>query len=127
VILTNSSVAAKVHANLAHYAAAKWGVSGLMRALAVELAADDIRVNSVQPTAVNTDLIHNAETYALFRPDLTDPSREDVVESFRGLHLLNVEWLKPADVSNAVAFLASDQARYITGLAMSVDAGAALR
>jgi SDR family mycofactocin-dependent oxidoreductase len=127
IILTSSSVASRLHANVSHYAAAKWGVNGLMKALAVELAPFDIRVNSVQPSAVDTMLIQNQANYDLFRPELTNPARADASAAFRGLHLLDIDWMQPADVSNAIAFLVSDDARYLTGVAMPIDSGATLK
>ena len=65
---------------MAHYTSAKHGVVGLMRTLAVELAPHFIRVNSVHPTTVDTDMIHNSATYELFSPDLTPEQRtKDVI------------------------------------------------
>ncbi|HEY1675726.1 MAG TPA: SDR family oxidoreductase, partial [Streptosporangiaceae bacterium] len=102
---------------------------GLMRVLAVELAPDFIRANSVHPTTVNTDMIHNSATYELFAPDLTPEQRtKDVIgERFQTLNALPIRWVEPRDISNAVLFLASDEARYITGVTLPVDAGALLK
>jgi NAD(P)-dependent dehydrogenase (short-subunit alcohol dehydrogenase family) len=97
-----------------------------MKALALELAPHMIRVNCVLPTSVDTAMIQNEATYRLFRPDLAQPSREEVADRFRGLNLMPVDWVEPDDVSNAVLFLASDEARYITGAALPVDAGRTL-
>lgn len=128
IVLTSSANGGlKAPPNLAHYAAAKHGVVGLMRSLANELGPRGIRVNSVHPTAVDTDMIHNESTYRLFRPDLDDPGRDDVVDLFSSYHSLPVPWIEPADVSEAVAFLASDAARYVTGVALPVDAGLSAR
>ena len=70
IILTSSTAGLKAIPNIGHYTSAKHGVVGLMRTLAQELAPDMIRVNSVHPTAVNTDMIQNSATYELFASDL---------------------------------------------------------
>jgi len=123
IILTSSTAGLMAIENLAHYVAAKHGVVGLMRALALELAPDMIRVNSVHPTSVNTDMIHNSATYKLFAPDLDSPTRDQMGERFRTLNALPIDWVEARDISNAVLFLASDEARYITGVTLPVDAG----
>jgi SDR family mycofactocin-dependent oxidoreductase len=108
---------------LAHYVAAKHGAVGLMRAFANELSPSMIRVNSVCPTQVDTPMIMNDEIYTMFRPDLDSPGRDDIVEVSTNMNLIPVPWVDARDVSNAVLFLASDEARYITGTALPVDAG----
>jgi (+)-trans-carveol dehydrogenase len=129
MILTSSTAGLMPFENMAHYTAAKHGVVGLMRVLAVELAPDFIRVNSVHPTTVNTDMIHNSATYELFAPDLTAEQRtRDVIgERFQTLNTLPIRWVEARDISNAVLFLASDEARYITGVTLPVDAGSLLK
>jgi (+)-trans-carveol dehydrogenase len=125
VILTSSTAGLKAIPNTGHYNAAKHGVVGLMRTLAAELAQDRIRVNSVHPTAVDTDMIQNAATYALFAPDLPEAerTRDVLAPRFGQLNLLPIPWVEAVDISNAVLFLASDEARYVTGVTLPVDAG----
>jgi (+)-trans-carveol dehydrogenase/(-)-trans-carveol dehydrogenase len=123
IILTSSGAGLKGYPNAAHYVSAKHGVVGLMRTLALELAPHMIRVNSLHPTAVDTDMIQNQATYRLFRPDLEHPGRQDMAEAGATLNALPIPWVEPADISNAVLFLASDEARYITGVTLPVDAG----
>jgi (-)-trans-carveol dehydrogenase len=123
IILTSSTAGLKGMENLAHYVAAKHGVVGLMRTLALELAPDMIRVNSVHPTSVNTDMIQNDATYRLFAPDLANPTREQVGERFLATNALPIQWVEPVDISNAVLWLASDESRYVTGVTLPVDAG----
>jgi SDR family mycofactocin-dependent oxidoreductase len=129
IILTSSALGLAASPNVAHYVAAKHGVVGLMRTLALELASDNIRVNTVNPTSVNTDLIQNASTYELFAPDLAaaDRTREAIVPRFATLTPMNIPWVEPEDVANAVAWLASDEARYVTGITLPVDAGQLLK
>jgi SDR family mycofactocin-dependent oxidoreductase len=107
----------------AAYTAAKHGVVGLARSLCNELAPHHIRVNSVHPTTVDTDMAHNDTMYRVFRPDLAEPTRDDFAVAAAALNALPVPWVDPTDVANAVAWLASEEARYITGAALPVDAG----
>jgi (+)-trans-carveol dehydrogenase/(-)-trans-carveol dehydrogenase len=123
IVLTSSALGLKASPNIGHYVAAKHGVVGLMRNLAQELAAHWIRVNCVNPGTVNTLLVNNEPTYRLFAPDLPAPDQEAIKGRMTGLNLLPVPWVEPVDISNAVLFLASDEARYITGVNLPVDMG----
>jgi len=98
-----------------------------MRALALELGEHSIRVNSIHPTTVNTPMLINDINFRLFRPDLENPQLEDVVPVYRTLNVLPVPWVEAEDIANAVIFLASDEGRYITGVALPVDAGYTLK
>ena len=123
IILTGSAAALKGYPNIAHYVAAKHGLVGLMRSLALELARRSIRVNSIHPTQVNTAMTINPSTFRVFRPDIPDPQIEDFIPASQALHALPTPWVEPIDISNALLFLSSDEARYITGVALPVDAG----
>jgi (+)-trans-carveol dehydrogenase len=123
IVLTSSTAGLKGFPNFAHYVSSKHGVVGLMRTLALELAPHMIRVNSVHPTSVNTDMIQNDALYRLFAPDIVNPTREQVGERFGAMNALPINWVEARDISNAVLFLASDEARYITGVTLPVDAG----
>jgi SDR family mycofactocin-dependent oxidoreductase len=129
IILTSSTAGLMAIPNIGHYTAAKHGVVGLMRTLALELAPDMIRVNSVHPTSVNTDMIQNAATYALFAPDLPENERtKEVLGSrFQELNALPIQWVEPVDISNAVLWLASDESRYVTGVTLPIDAGSLVK
>jgi (+)-trans-carveol dehydrogenase len=129
IILTSSTAGLKAMENTGHYTAAKHGVVGLMRTLALELAPDMIRVNSVHPTTVNTDMVQNAPTYALFAPDLPeqDRTKDRLEERFQALNVLPIPWVEPVDISNAVLWLASDESRYVTGVTLPVDAGSLIK
>jgi SDR family mycofactocin-dependent oxidoreductase len=124
IILTSSLAGLVAYGNLAHYVAAKHGVTGLMRSLALELAQHNIRVNSVHPTTVDTPMIHNEAMYKLFFPNMDNPGREQVEAAFIHLNGLPIPYVEAVDISNAVLFLASDEARYITGTTQLVNAGA---
>jgi SDR family mycofactocin-dependent oxidoreductase len=124
VVLTSSTAGLIGYQNTAHYTAAKHGVIGLMKVLSQELGPHRIRVNAICPTTVNTPLVVNDATFRLFAPDVVDPGPADVRDAFAGLNSLpDVPWIEPLDVSEAVAWLCSDAARYITGIALPIDAG----
>jgi (+)-trans-carveol dehydrogenase len=127
IVLTSSAVGLKPSANIGHYVAAKHGVIGLMRSLALELAPYSIRVNSVHPTGVDTPMIQNESLYALMAPDVAHATRYDIAPVLQSLNALPVPWVEPRDVSNAVLFLASDEARFITGVTFPVDAGMSIK
>ncbi|WP_193046976.1 mycofactocin-coupled SDR family oxidoreductase [Mycolicibacterium baixiangningiae] len=127
IILTSSVGGLKAYPHTGHYVAAKHGVVGLMRTFAVELGAQNIRVNSVHPTNVNTPLFMNDGTMRLFRPDLENPGPDDMKVVGEMMHTLPIGWVEPEDIANAVLFLASDEARYITGVTLPVDGGSCLK
>jgi (+)-trans-carveol dehydrogenase len=124
LVLTSSTAGLRAYPNTAHYTAAKHGVIGLMKVLAQECGEHNIRVNAVCPTTVRTPLVINDATFELFAPDIESPTEDDVREPFEGLNILpGVAWIEPSDVSDAVLFLCSDAAKYITGVALPIDAG----
>ncbi|WP_066043905.1 mycofactocin-coupled SDR family oxidoreductase [Herbiconiux solani] len=127
IILTSSDAGLFPYANISHYVSAKHGVVGLMRTLALELAPDFIRVNSVHPTTVDTLMVQNDGIYRLFRPDLENPTKDDFAQAAVAMNALPIPWVEAVDISNAVLFLASDESRYITGVPLPVDAGAAIK
>ena len=127
IILTSSVGGLKAYPHTGHYVAAKHGVVGLMRTFAIELGAQNIRVNSVHPTNVNTPLFMNEGTMKLFRPDLENPGPDDMKVIGEMMHTLPIGWVEPEDIANAVLFLASDEARFITGVTLPVDGGSCLK
>ena len=122
MIFTSSEAGIRGYANVAHYVSAKHGVVGLMRTLALELAPDMIRVNSIHPTQVDTDMIQNAATYDLFTGK-QGSTKEEFAAASRAVIALPIPWVESVDISNALLFLASDEARYITGVPLPVDGG----
>ncbi|MFW0787836.1 mycofactocin-coupled SDR family oxidoreductase [Gordonia sp. CPCC 206044] len=123
VVIVGSTNAVKGSAGTAHYCAGKHGVVGLAQTLANELGPQGIRVNMVHPGSVGTPMILNDSVYAKLRPDLDSPDEDDAAEVLASRTLLDVAWVGPRDVSNAVLFLLSDDARYVTGTSIVVDAG----
>jgi SDR family mycofactocin-dependent oxidoreductase len=124
IILTSSIAGLIAFPNLAHYTAAKHGVTGLMRTLAMELAPQRIRVNSVHPTTVDTPMVANEAIYGLFLGGAPGATRDQASEGMMALNAMPVPWIEAVDVSNAVVYLASDEARYVTGTTTVIDAGA---
>jgi (+)-trans-carveol dehydrogenase len=127
VIITSSASGLRAIPNASHYAAAKHGLVGFMKVLALELGRDRIRVNTIHPTTVDTPMVQNQATLDLFLPGQADQSQEAFTRIARRLNPIPVPWIQPSTVSDLVAFLASDEAEFITGAAIPVDAGMAVR
>jgi SDR family mycofactocin-dependent oxidoreductase len=127
IVVISSMAGLKGYPGVAHYTAAKHGVVGLARSLAVEFGPRKVRVNTVHPTTVDTEMIRAEEMYRMFRPDLDEPGFEDMAAVAGSMHVLDGPWVESEDVSNCVAFLASDEARALTGVALPVDLGAAIK
>jgi SDR family mycofactocin-dependent oxidoreductase len=127
IVLTSSVGGYKAYPHTGHYIAAKHGVIGLMRTLALELGEHMIRVNSVMPTQVNTPMVMNEQTFRLFAPHKEHPGPEDFAPISQMMHTLPIPWVEPVDVSNAVLYFASDESRYVTGVSLPVDAGSLLK
>ncbi len=123
IVITSSGAGLKGVYGLADYCSSKWGVIGFARSLANEVAPYRIRVNVIAPGTVDTDMVQNDGLRKLFRPDMENPTRDDVAPVFQQMSMLGVPWVEPIDISNAVLFLASEEARYITGVVLPVDAG----
>lgn len=126
VIVTASIAGLEAVPGIGHYNASKFGVIGLTKTLALELGSENIRVNAVCPGNVDTMMIQNDDTLRLFMPHLDEPTRDDAEAQgsvFREINAIKVPWLDASDVTNAVVYLASDEARYVTGTTMVVDAG----
>lgn len=123
-IVATSSMAGKMgFPNIAHYVASKWGVIGLVKSTAMEVAANGINVNAVCPTTVNTTMIKNKAAYELFLPESEDPTEAEAKEAFQMLNAIPVPWVEPEDISATMLYLCSEGARYITGETIAVAAG----
>jgi SDR family mycofactocin-dependent oxidoreductase len=111
----------------AAYLHSKRLLSQYVHNLAAELAPRGIRANVVHPTNTNTPMLQSAPMYKSFRPDLENPTQADAEPAFYVQQAMKVPWVEPEDISNMVLFLASDEARYITGTQQRVDAGGYLK
>lgn len=116
VIINNSSIAGLRGMNrLSHYAASKWGLTGLTKSWAIELAPYNIRSVAIHPTGVNTPMNDGLAA-------LEGATPQEIAERSAG-NLINVPWVEAEDVAHMVVFLASDKARYVTGASFVLDAG----
>jgi len=125
-IVATASMAGRMGlASTGHYCASKWGVIGLTKSLALEVARQGITVNSVCPTGVNTPLVNNPAAWRKALPDDPAPTREKYEARMRANPYApqGVPWIEPEDVTAAILFLLSDEARHITGSAFDVAAG----
>ncbi|WP_127125476.1 mycofactocin-coupled SDR family oxidoreductase [Georgenia sp. SYP-B2076] len=126
VIIISSLAGFKGLANVAAYTTAKHAIVGLMKVLANELGQHGIRVNTIHPNSIDTPMVKNRATYRLFRPDLENPQADDAEAAFAGLNPMGKAWIEPVHVSNAVAWLASDESYYVSGGQIPVDGAAAV-
>jgi SDR family mycofactocin-dependent oxidoreductase len=108
--------------NLAHYCASKWGLIGLVKAVALETATDGITANVVCPAGVGTPMVLNEHSFRAFRPDLPHPTADDVRERHERLSPMRLAWLDPEDVTRAVMYFVTDRGR-TTGTVLEVDLG----
>ena len=116
VIIYNSSIGGLRGMNrLSHYAASKFGLVGLTKSQAIELAPYGIRVLSIHPTGVNTPMNDGLA-------EMEGKTPEEIAEASAG-NLIPVPWLEVEDVVDSFLFLASDKARYVTGSHYVLDAG----
>ncbi len=109
------------------YTASKWGVIGLVKSVALELAEHMITVNAVAPGFTRTGMTQNAEVYGRLRPDVSNPRSEDIapviIASQKEQNLLPVGLIEPEDIANGILYLVSDAARYVTGTTLDITAG----
>ena len=127
IVITSSTAGLRGFYGSPAYNAAKHGVVGLMRSLALELAPNNVRVNTVHPTSTNTPMIVNDVFPKLVRMDLDDPTTDDAADFLRPQQALVTPWVEAGDISDAVLWLCSEEARYVTGVTLPVDAGALLK
>jgi SDR family mycofactocin-dependent oxidoreductase len=126
MVFIGSVLSHRANRNFAHYTAAKHGVLGLVRAFGLELADHSVRVNSVDPTVVFTDMV-TSQPYMDQLVGHEGATDREVRDHYLKWNVLPTPWIEARDVANAVLFLASDEARFITGLGLPLDAGAMLR
>jgi SDR family mycofactocin-dependent oxidoreductase len=126
IVLIGSAVSTKPISHAAHYVASKHGLVGLMKAAALELAPQRIRVNMINPGGVATAMVDNEMTHRLFCPGIADPTMDDMAEVAAHIHPMGVSFLEPSDISHAVVYLVSEESRYVSGAMLAVDLGMAV-
>jgi SDR family mycofactocin-dependent oxidoreductase len=109
------------------YITSKRLLSQYLHDLSTELAPRGIRANVIHPTNCNTDMLQSEPMYRSFRPDLENPTRTDAEPVFSVQQAMHINYVEPEDVTNAVLWLASDEARYVTGMQLRVDGGGYLK
>jgi NAD(P)-dependent dehydrogenase (short-subunit alcohol dehydrogenase family) len=109
------------------YITSKRLLSQYLHDLSTELAPRGIRANVIHPTNCNTDMLQSEPMYRSFRPDLENPTRADAEPVFSVQQAMHINYVEPEDVTNAVLWLASDEARYVTGMQLRVDGGGYLK
>ncbi len=122
IVATASMAARGGTRNLSAYSASKWGVVGLVKCLALEVAGTGVTVNAVCPAAVETPMVLHDTNYRLFCPDLPNPTMEDAIARFRRMSPLGEPWLQPEDVSRSVMHLVLDRG-LTSGLALELGLG----
>jgi (+)-trans-carveol dehydrogenase len=127
VVVVSSIMGLRTHGGVPAYTASKHGLVGLTKSVAHELSRLSIRVNAVHPGNVLTPMIENDVLFGMFRPDLEHPTAEDVAPLMQKMNLLPAPWAMPSDVTEAVVWLASDAARYVTGASLPIDLGAIIK
>jgi len=123
IVATTSMMGRQGCGYMAHYSAAKWGVIGLVKSAALELAPFGITVNAVAPGNINTGMVVNDAMLNALSGGKPGAVFEDVLPVLGALHAIPEPLIEPEEVSHAVLFLLSDQARYMTGAVMDVSAG----
>ncbi|WP_375484985.1 mycofactocin-coupled SDR family oxidoreductase [uncultured Mycobacterium sp.] len=111
----------------AGYVWAKKTLITYVEEMAYHLAPRSIRVNAIHPTHVNTHPLHNEGMYEMLRPDLERPTRDEAEPALAFFQAMPIPFIEPQDVANLAVFLASDEARYITGQQIRIDAGALIK
>jgi NAD(P)-dependent dehydrogenase (short-subunit alcohol dehydrogenase family) len=123
VVIIGSGAGRHAEKNAGPYVASKWGLIGLAKTAALEVAKSGVTVNVVLPGPVDTPMMDNPIRYKQAVPDKPNPTREDYLEAKKEATPMGYAWVKPEDVTAAVLFLLSDEARFISGETLSVDAG----
>jgi SDR family mycofactocin-dependent oxidoreductase len=123
LVATSSGAGRTGTPRLSHYAATKWGVIGFVKSVALEVAVHGITANVVCPATVDTPMVHNEALYSLFAPDIGEPTKESVAERYETLNPMRVAWLDAQEITNAVMFLVSDRATFISGETIEISAG----
>ena len=124
IVTVSSMMGRSANPGIPAYTASKWGVIGLTKSSALELAYSGVTVNAVAPGNIRTPMIENEWFQKMMRPDLEAPTLDDLAGPLASLHPMGVPWLEAEEVTGAVLYLLSDAARHVTGTVLDVNAGA---
>lgn len=127
IVATSSMMGRSTTTNVVAYSTSKWGVIGMVKASAHDLAPYGVTVNAVAPGNVATDMILNESMYRIVRPDLEHPTAEDAAAAMQLLHVQPIPWMDVQEVTDVILFLLGPAARHITGAVIDISAGASAR
>jgi SDR family mycofactocin-dependent oxidoreductase len=127
IVATSSMMGRMGAPQMTAYVASKWGVIGLVKSAAQDLAPYGVTVNAVAPGNIATPMVQNDTLYKTVRPDLESPTWDDVAPVLQMGHVLPTPLLDPYEVSDVVLFLVGPQGRHITGAVIDISAGASAR
>lgn len=122
VVMIGSGASRHAEANAAPYVASKFGLIGLMKTAALEAAPHGVTVNAVLPGPTDTAMMDSPARYRQACPEKADPTREDYLRAKKDATPMGLAWITPQDVAAAVLFLLSDEARFVSGDTLSIDA-----
>jgi SDR family mycofactocin-dependent oxidoreductase len=120
IVVISSGAGRMGMTNLGHYAATKWGLIGLTKTVALEVATEGITANVVCPTTVGTPMVRNDTSYQLFCPEVEHPTEEDALPRLAAMNPMRKPWLEPEDVSRAVMYLVTEPG-YTSGTVLEVS------
>jgi SDR family mycofactocin-dependent oxidoreductase len=126
VVVTGSGASVKGIPHIGPYVSAKHGLVGLVRVMARELAPSGVRVNAVLPGNTNTPMFNNENVRRQYVPDEPEPTEEQFMSRAQAGIPLGIPYVEPSDITEAVVWLASPAARYVTGALLPVDGGSAI-
>lgn len=124
IITVSSMMGRSANPGICGYVASKWGVIGLTKSIALEMASTGVTVNAVAPGNVRTPMIENDWFINMMRPDLDAPTFDDLALPLAALHPMGIPWIEPDEITGVVLYLCSDAARHVTGTVIDVNAGA---